>query len=156
VLDELEPGADAVRELDPVARRRAECVQDELADRIRRELAVPEELVEGAVGDDVLVAPVRLDQPYERISRHRALADDRLQPAQQRVLGLALEHAVQVGLEDVEERAPVAGDLVTDLVDEAREAVDREQAAARPPIEEPQRDREVLVRREREDRLLAG
>ena len=71
-------------------------------------------------------------------------------------LRLAVEHAVELLLELVEEREPVAGRLVAELVDEPREAVDREQVVARLAPEHAGGDGEVLLRRERKDGALAG
>ena len=44
VLDDLQSGADPVRERDPLRRRGAEHVQHQLADRCGRQLAVAEQL----------------------------------------------------------------------------------------------------------------
>ena len=138
-------------------RRGAEDVQHELADRVRREVAVRR-----ASSSKVAYATCSWSRRFASISRRngsRGMPHSRTvgcEPAQERVLRLAVEDAVEVVLERVEQREPVAGDLVADLVDEAREAVDRDQVIARPAPEEPQRDREVLVRRERQDGGLAG
>ena len=152
VLRELQRRADAVRERDPLRRRRAEDVQHELADRIRREVAVVHELVERLVRRLPLVATVRLDQTQERLARERALAHGRPQALQQRVLRLAVEDAVQILLERVEDRGAVAVDLVAELVDEPREAVDRREVSARLAPDEQRGDGEVLARRQRQDR----
>ena len=152
VLRELQRRADAVRERDPLRRRRAEHVEHELADRVRREVAVVDELGERLVRRLPLVAPVRLDQAEERLARKRAFANRRAQTQQQRVLRLAVEDAVQILLERVEDRGAVAVDLVAELVDESREAVDRGEVSARPAADEQRRDGEVLARRQRQDR----
>jgi hypothetical protein len=102
-----------------------------------------------------LVAPVRLDQPHERLARHCEGTDGRSEPLHDRVLGLAVVRAVELALEPVELRETVAFDLVAQLVDESREAVDREQVVARRSAEQERRDREVLGRRTLEDSRLA-
>ena len=73
----------------------------------------------------------------------------------QRMLRLAVVDAVELGLEHVEQREPVAVDLVAELVDEPREAVDRHQVPARLAAEHARGDGEVLLRRERQDGALA-
>ncbi len=49
VLDDLQRRADPVRQRDPLGRRLAEDVQDELTDGRRRELAVVEQLLDRVV-----------------------------------------------------------------------------------------------------------
>src|SRR4051794_6622566 len=58
VLGDLEGAADRVRELDALRRRRVEYVEDHVADRVGRELAVAEQVLEGGVGARRLVHPV--------------------------------------------------------------------------------------------------
>ena len=72
------------------------------------------------------------------------------------MLRLAVVDAVELGLEPVEQREPVALGLVAELVDEPREAVDREQVVARLAPEHARGDGEVLLRGERQDGALAG
>ncbi len=69
VLCELERGANAVGERDPVGSGGSEDVEDELADRVGREVAVPDEVLERPVRGLCLVSPVGLDQPIERPAR---------------------------------------------------------------------------------------
>ena len=69
VLGELQRGANAVGERDPVGCGGSEDVEHELADRVRREVAVADEVVERQVRGLCLVLPVRLDQPLERPAR---------------------------------------------------------------------------------------
>ena len=146
MLGELERRADPVGQRDPVGRRGAEDMQDELADRVRREVAVGEELVVGQVRDGLLVPPVRLDQPCERGAGQSELAHRRPEPAQDGMFGLGpVEDPVEVGLEGSEEPEPVAGGGIADLVDEPRVAVDREQVAARRFPQDDRGDREVLA-----------
>src|SRR5205823_13397494 len=75
VLDELKGRAHAVGQLDPLRRGSAEDVEDELADGVRGEIAVLEQLVERRVRLRELVAPVRFDQAEERLPRQRAGVD---------------------------------------------------------------------------------
>ena len=128
VLGELQRGADAVGERDPVGRRRAEDVQDELADRVRREVAVVDELVERLVRGLPLVAPVRLDQPLERPARQVAARAP--SAASRRSSGMLAARRRRRGRGRPRSassvRQPVARDVVADLVDEPREAVDRQ------------------------------
>ena len=67
------------------------------------------------------------------------------------MLGLAVVDLVELGLERVERREPVALDLVAELVDEPREAVDRHQLPPRLGAEHARGHREVLLRGERQD-----
>ena len=87
------------------------------------------ELVERGVLARALVATVCLDQADERIARKVARANGRGEPLQKRMLRCrAVEDPLEVLLEVVEEDEPVALDLVADLVDETRVAVDRGQS----------------------------
>jgi hypothetical protein len=104
VLGELQARADGVRGLDPLGRRCAEHVEDELSDRIRRQVAVADEVVERLVAGDSLILAVCLDEAEKRLSRQRALANRRPQPPHERVPRRPLVGAVEVGLELVEER----------------------------------------------------
>ena len=152
VLGELQRGADAVRERDPLRRRRAEDVQHELADRIRREVAVVERARRTSRTRSRWsrrFASIRRRNGSRGSEHSRTVAREALQ---QRVLRLAVEDAVEVPLERVEQREPVAVDLVAELVDESREAVDRGEVSARPAAEEKRGDGEVLARRQRQDR----
>ncbi len=154
MFGELERRADAVRERDRLCRRRVEHVQDELPDRIRRQVAVLQELVERAVLARSLVAPVCFDQTQERTARKLAVTNGAGESLQQRMARDAVEHAMEVLLEVVEEREPVTGDLVTDLVDEASEAVDRGEMRSRCTAEQQRSNAEVLARGQRQDRGL--
>jgi uncharacterized protein len=151
VLGQLERGTDTVRKRDPVGGRSAEHAEDELSDRIGREPAVPDEVVERGVAVDTLVDPVRLDQAPERLGGDASLGEKGRQSLEQCLLGVAGVGPLQVGLDSVEERKPVAGRLVTDVVDEAGEPVDGAEPLPLALGEEAQRDREVLARRLRED-----
>ena len=131
MLEQLQRRADGVRPGDARRCRDAEDVQHELADGVRGEVAVVDELVERGVHGLTLVATVRVDQPHKRRARQRERADGRSEAAHERVLRLALEGAVELLLEPVELREPIALDVVAELVDEPCEAVDREQVAAR-------------------------
>ena len=156
MLDELERRADAVGERDPVGRGHFEHVQHELADRIGRQRAVVDEVVEGRVGGLNLVAPVGLDQARRtaRAAGSRSRTVD-LERAHERVLRLAAVDAVEVGVEHVEQREAVALDLVAELVDEPGEAVDRHQMPGGLAAQHARRDWEVLLRRKRQDGVLA-
>jgi hypothetical protein len=146
VLGDLEGGADPVREANPIRRRGLEHVQDELADGRRREPAVVEKLVEGAVGGDLLVAAVGRDQPPERVGRDCERPHRRDQGPDHGVRRAPIVvEAIDLVLEPVEEGQPVARRLVAELVGEAREAVDGEQPRALLAGKEAARDREVLA-----------
>ena len=66
------------------------------------------------------------------------------------------ERALEILLEHVEGGEAVAFVLVADEVDQAREAVDREEVLAVRARQEAERDREVLGARAREDRVGFG
>jgi hypothetical protein len=81
------------------------------------------------------------------------------------VLGLAAKRALELAFEPVEgnetgrggARLPtLAGGCVAELVDEPREAVDREQVRARVAWQHAAGDREVLAARTRHDRRRGG
>ena len=71
-----------------------------------------------------LVHPVRLDQPQERLAWQVELADRRLDVPQHGPRRLAGEGGVDLALELVERREPVALVRVAELVDEPRVAVE--------------------------------
>jgi hypothetical protein len=131
-------------------------VQHEAPDRIGGEAAVVEELGLRRVAEHALVAPVRLDEARERLARQRARAERRREAAEQRMAREVREGALEILLERVERGEPVARVLVADEVDEAREAVDREQVLAVGAGQEAERDREVLGARAGEDLLRRG
>ena len=144
-VDQLQAGADVVRERDQLGIvRAAEDAEHEPADRIGRVDAVVLEVGPGRVLRDPLVHPVRLDQAEKRLARERAGTDRRLQDAHHRPGRLALVASVDLALELVEDLRPVAFVLVTEDVDETRKAVDRPQVRANRPREEKRRDGEVL------------
>ena len=126
MLDDLKRVADLVRKRDPVWGGDAEHAQYELADGRGGQLAVVEQLVERVVARDDLVAPVGLDQPQERLAWKTALTRGDGECAHHRVLGM-----VEFALDLVEQLEPVSRGLVSDVVDEPREAVDSEQVAAK-------------------------
>ena len=146
VLDHLERGAHVVGPRDVDGRIGVEHPQHEAAHGIRGQRAVLAELGPRLVAVDDLVATVRLDEPAERLGRHRAGVDRRREPAENRVAGVAPEGTSELRLEPVELGQPVAHGLVADVVGEAGEAVDREQVPPDPLRDEPRRDREVLIR----------
>ena len=134
VLGELQRGAHAVGERDPVGRRGAEHVQHELADRVGGQVAVADQLVERLVRrlswSRRFASISRWNGPRGRSSsctvgaRRRRSGCSGLPPARRRGRGRPRSASSA--------REPVAGDGVADLVDEPREAVDREQVVARP------------------------
>ena len=101
-----------------------------------------------------LIAAVGLDQP-RTAGAEGDTREQSAQPLQQLVLRLAVEDAVEIPLERVEHREAVAVHLVADLVDESRVAVDRGEVCTCRAADEQRRDREVLARRQRQDRGLA-
>src|SRR5580765_639040 len=71
------------------------------------------------------------------------------------MLGLAaVEDALDVALELVEQSEAIPGNLVAELVDKACESVDGEEMVACVASEEQRRDAEVLACSERQDRRL--
>ena len=68
----------------------------------------------------------------------------------------AVEDPIEVGLEGVEVREPVAAARIADLVDEPRVPVDRQQVAARLAPDEERGDREVLARSAVDDLVRPG
>jgi hypothetical protein len=77
VLGQLQPAADRVGEPHALGRRRAEDVEHEVADRIGRELAVAEQVVDRLVGRYALILAIGVDQPAEGLRGDPALADGR-------------------------------------------------------------------------------
>ena len=69
VLDDLQRGADPIGELGPLGRACVEHLEHDPADRVRRQLAVFDQVLVRRVGLDLLVDEVRLDQVVERLVR---------------------------------------------------------------------------------------
>ena len=92
-----------------------------------------------------LIGAVGLDQTREGLARERALVQRGLQAHEQRVLGAPLKRAVEVSLQLLKRGQAVARGGVAELVDQACEAVDRQQVRAHTPGQQPARDREVLA-----------
>ena len=145
-VHELEARADVVRPGDELHVVRApDDAQHEPADGVGGVAAVLAKVVPALVLRYPLVHPVRLDQPGERLPRQRAGLDRRLQLAHDGPLGLSgAVTGVELRLELVEHRRPVALPLVAEDVHEPREAVDRPQVRPVLAREEQRRDREVL------------
>ena len=144
-----------VRQRDALGRGRAERVEHELADGVRREVAVGGQLAVRFVARHLLILPVRGDQAAGKRAGKAELAGGRGEAAEQGMDRLPAEHAGDVVLEPVEHRLPVARRLVADVVHEPREAVDAEQRAPLRARQEERGDREVLRLRLRHD-LRAG
>ena len=87
VLGELQRRADQSDSATRAGVAQPEHAEHELAHRVRRELAVAQQLLPGLIAADALVDAVGLDQARERLARQRALAQRRLQAPEQRVLG---------------------------------------------------------------------
>src|SRR5207248_2896992 len=95
---------------------------------------------------DFLIPPVGLDQPAERLDGQRALDNCGTERGDQGI-GRGpggLEGALEIMLEVVEQTKPVTGSLVSSVVDEAREAVDRKQVTAHAGRKQSVGDWEVL------------
>jgi hypothetical protein len=103
-----------------------------------------------------LVAAVGLDQAPEGAGREAVRAQRGLQAPQQRVRGAAPEGALELGLQRVEQRQPVALGLVAQRVRQAREAVQGQQVATQRGRQQAQRDGEVLVARPRQQALVCA
>ena len=73
----------------------------------------------------------------ERLARQLALGDRRRQGRHQRMCGGAGVRPPELLAEPVKRGEPIPGDLVAELVDEPREAVDREQVAPRARRQQP-------------------
>ena len=71
-----------------------------------------------------LVAAVRFDQAQERLVREPACARRASESLQQWMLGSPSKTRPTSLLEHVEQRQPIAGSLVAELIDEAGESVD--------------------------------
>ncbi len=145
VLGQLQRAAHLVRQPHALRRGEAEDPQHELADRVGGQRAVAEQLLERLIAADELVAAVGLDQPPERIDLEPAGGDRRLQARDQRVVRLPAPDPLQVGLELVKQRQPVALSLVAGVVDQPGEAVHRQQVGPHTAGQEQARDGEVLV-----------
>jgi hypothetical protein len=106
-------------------------VEHETTDRIGRERAVAEEIVEARVASDRLIAAVRLDESTEGLLRQSRRANRPGQPPQQRVARrLTGEDPIELPVDLVEEGPAVPGRLVSHVVGEACEAVEGPQVVA--------------------------
>jgi hypothetical protein len=146
VLRHLEAAADRVGEGHAIRCRGAEDVKDHVADRVGRQGAVAEQVVERGVGAHGLIHSIRLDELVEgrgrdpRLPRHDRHAGHSRVPR-----SAAVVDRVDLGVQPVEERDPVALRVVADLVDEPGEAVDGEQRAAKPCTQQAAGHGEVLA-----------
>ncbi len=156
VLGQLQRRADRVRQRDPALVAHAEDRQHQLADGVGRQRAVAAQLLPAPIGRRALVEPVCVDQAHERLARERVASQRGRQRDEQRVRGGAREGAVELGFGPVERLQTVALVGVAELVDEPREAVDRDQAGALLACQQPARDREVLRARARQDGCRGG
>ena len=129
----------------------AEQAEHEPSDRVGGVDAVLLQVVPGLVLRDPLIHPVGLDQPQERLARQVELSDRRLELPHHRPGRRAEVAGVELALELVEERKPVALGLVAQDVDEPGESVDGAQVRPQRTGEEQRRDREVLGPRPRGD-----
>lgn len=145
MLHDLERRADGVGERDVFDRGSARDMQHELAHGVRRERAVTQQRLEGLVALNPLIASVRLDQPLEGLARKPVSAQCRSQLLKQRMPRRPREGAIQVLLQRVEAREPVAFDLVAQVVSQPRKAVESQKIAAQAGWKPAKRDREVLV-----------
>ena len=144
VLDELQPGADPIGELDRERIGTAEDGEHQVPHRVGGEPAVRLELLVRRVAADHLVLAVRRHEVGEGLPPDADGADRRAEPAEHRMRGLTHESPVELGLHPVELRAAVALGEIADVVHEASEAVDREQVLALGPRQQAGGHREVL------------
>jgi hypothetical protein len=150
VLEQLERGADPVGEPLHLGVADAEDAEHDPADGVGGESAVAQQVGEGGVAVYHLVLQVGLHEAVEGLGRQAAVADDRQQPAEHRVLGPGPRGGpgpdpVEVGVEGSQRRGAVAGKAVAELVDGAGERVDGMQRLPVAPGQQPQGDREVLA-----------
>ena len=133
MLDELQAGADLIRHRDQLRLRDRKDAEHELAHGIGRQRAVRAQLLPGLIRGHPLIDAVGLDQARERRARQIALLQRRLQRHEQRMPRAPGERTVEFLLEPVQRRKPIARGAVAELVDKAREAIDRKQVSALAP-----------------------
>ena len=139
-VHELETGADVVTG-DKVGLVRAPVnAQDKPPDRFRRKPAVVPNLLPALVAILTLIDAVRFDEPLERLVRKIAGFDCCLQTGHNRCPW----RAGKLLLELVEERRAIAGRLVTQVVHEAGEAVDRPEVRPCSAWRQQGGDREIV------------
>ena len=116
-----------------------------MPDRVGRQRAVLEQLVEVLVAGLALVEPVGGQQLIEGLAVQAEAGHRRRQLDERLVAGGAGEQVVELGLDPVQGRCSVAGVLVAKVVDEPGVAVDGSQVAPHGSGQQPQRHREVLT-----------
>ena len=157
MLGHLEPRADPVRQRDAIGRGGAERVQHQLSDRGRRQLAVAQQVVEGLIPSHRLIPAVGLDEPSEGALGEIECPRLDGQRLHRRMLGvLARVHPIELALGPIEQSVAVAQDLVADVVDQAGDAVDRQQRLPPPAAEQGDRHREVLLSGLGHHRVMRG
>src|SRR5205807_8286688 len=150
MLDQLQAAAHRVGEAQAVRGGRVEDVQHQAPDRVGGELAVGQEVLDGLVRVDLLVLAVGGDQGAQRGGGDVAGADGVRQAPQEGILrfaGLAVVDAVDLRVQPVQERQPIAGRLVPDVVHKPGESVQRREVRALAPGQYAAGHGEVLVRR---------
>ena len=144
VLDDLEPAADVVGPAQHVVAADAERAEHQTADRVGRQAAVVEQVVEREVADLLLVAAVGRDQVAEQGERLRVGTQDRRETGDGGVCGPPDHGRDEIRFQPVERGQPVTGVFVADVVGQAGEAVDGEQGGAHTRRQEARGNREVL------------
>src|ERR1700736_5413043 len=123
-------------------------MKHQFAHRSRREAAIVEELVEGLIATYDLVTTVGLDQTPEGLIRESAGRDGALQAAHHRMLRMtSVVDPIEIPLEPVEQTGAITEGFVTEVVDQACEAVDGQQVSSLPAAEQTGCHREVLAAR---------
>jgi len=123
----------------------AEDAEHQPAARVGRVDAVVLQLRPGPVLAHPLIHAIRLDQPQERLARQVELPNRRLDVPQHRPRRLTGEGRIDLLLELVERREPIAVVRVPQLVDEPRVAVERPDVRAQRARKKTRADREVLA-----------
>ncbi len=144
MLDELERCADPVGQRDPVRRLDTEDAQHHVSHRVGGQGAVTQQVVEGVVTRDELVLSVGGHEPAERFRLQAALPDGRCQRLDDRERGRTTPDPIKISFQGVEQGDPVAGRLITDVVDEAGKSVQGKKVPPRPSGQDQRGHREVL------------
>ena len=155
MLQHLQPAAHFVGGRNSVGGGRLEDGENEVSHGVGRQRAVLEELVEVLVAGLVLVEPVGGQQLVEWLAVQAEPGHRRRELDEHLMSGGPGEQAVELGLDPVESRLPVAGVLVAEVVDEPGVAVDGSQVALHGSRQQPERHREVLMAGPGHDRLEA-
>src|ERR1019366_1708344 len=124
MFDELQCRAYLVRAGNGLWCRSTEDGKHKPTYRVRRELAVCEEVVEGLIGRLPLVEAICFDEPKEGLHLKRARVDRGLQATKERMRGATVERRANLPLGPIERLDAVAVVLIPEIIHKTAKAID--------------------------------